>query len=141
MKEFYDNNGEELVKMFSNVKTLNVLTSLDMTLPDPESESGKVDWKSILTSVLPYVDIFTPSLEEIVFMMKPEFYSQITKDITDGTIIDSIPEEILYSIGREIIRFICKLYANKKAVTRSFSCNCLIFIVGCAGFEPATSCV
>ena len=103
MKKFYDNNGEELVKMFSNVKTLNVLTSLDMTLPDPESESGKVDWKSILTRVLPYVNIFTPSLEEIVFMMKPEFYSQITKNITDGDIIDSIPEEIIYSIGREII--------------------------------------
>ena len=103
MKAFYDNTGEELAKMFSKVKTLDVITSLDMTLPDPESESGKVDWKRILMRVLPYVDIFTPSIEEIVFMMKPEFYSQITKNITDGGIIDSIPEEIIYSIGREII--------------------------------------
>ena len=56
--------------MFSNVKDLDVLTSLDMTLPDPESESGKVDWKRILTRVLPYVDIFTPSIEEIVELLK-----------------------------------------------------------------------
>ncbi len=103
MKEFYDNNGEELVKMFSKVKTLDVITSLDMTLPDPESESGKVDWKTILKRVLPYVDIFTPSIEEIVFMMKPEFYSEITENITDGDIIDSIPENSIHSIGREII--------------------------------------
>lgn len=103
MKEFYINNGEELIKMFSTVKTLGVITSLDMTLPDPDSESGKVDWKSILTRVLPYVDIFAPSVEEIVSMMKPEFYSQITSDFTDGDIMDSIPEEMIHCIGREII--------------------------------------
>ncbi|MFA6472197.1 MAG: carbohydrate kinase family protein [Candidatus Latescibacterota bacterium] len=103
MKKFYDNNGEELVKMFSRVKALDVITSLDMTLPDPESESGKVDWKSILLRVLPTVDIFAPSVEEIVFMMKPEFYSQIASDFTGGDIIDSIPEEMIRCIGREII--------------------------------------
>lgn len=103
MKAFYDNNGEELEKMFSNVKALDVLTSLDMTLPDPESESGKVDWKRILIRVFPYIDIFTPSIEEIVYMMKPDVYSQITKNITAGDIIDSIPKEIIHSIGRELI--------------------------------------
>ncbi|MCE5249773.1 carbohydrate kinase family protein [bacterium] len=103
MKEFYINNGEELMKMFSIVKTLDAITSLDMTLPDPDSESGKVDWKCILTRVLPYVDIFAPSVEEIVFMMKPEFYSQITTNFTDGDIIESIPEEMVIDIGREMI--------------------------------------
>ncbi|MFC1509645.1 carbohydrate kinase family protein [Candidatus Omnitrophota bacterium] len=103
MKEFYDNNGDELVTMFSRVKTLDVITSLDMTLPDPESESGNVDWKGILTRLLPYVDIFVPSLEEIVFMMKPELYSKITKNNTDGDMIDSVPEDSIYSIGKELI--------------------------------------
>jgi len=103
MKAFYENNGKELATMFSKVKALDVITSLDMTLPDPHSESGKIDWKMILTHVLPYVDIFTPSIEEIVFMMRPYLYSQITKDTTDGDITNSIPEEIIYSIGREII--------------------------------------
>jgi len=117
MKKFFDNNGEELVKMFSGVKTLDVISSLDMTLPDPESESGKVDWKSILTSVLPYVDIFTPSIEEIVFMMKPEIYSQITKNIKDGDITDSISDNVIHGIGRELINLgacIVVIKAGKK---------------------------
>ncbi|MBN1292773.1 MAG: carbohydrate kinase family protein [Candidatus Latescibacteria bacterium] len=103
MKVFYDNNGKELAKMFSRIKKLDVLTSLDMTLPDPHSESGKIDWKNILRRVLPYVDIFTPSIEEIVFMMRPELCSQITKDNSDGYITDSISEKIILDIGREII--------------------------------------
>ena len=103
MKGFYDNNGDELVKMFSRVKALDVITSLDMTLPDTESESGNVDWKGILTRVLPYVDVFVPSLEEIVYMMKPDLYSQITGNITDGDMVDSIPEDSIHSIGKELI--------------------------------------
>ncbi|MFC1608296.1 carbohydrate kinase family protein [Candidatus Latescibacterota bacterium] len=103
LKAFFDDNGEELVKMFAKVKAFNVVTSLDMTLPDPESESGKVDWKCILKNVLPYVDIFTPSIEEIVYMMNPELYWQITKNNANGDFLDYLPENVIFSIGKEII--------------------------------------
>jgi sugar/nucleoside kinase (ribokinase family) len=105
MEKFYVNSGQELVKVFSRVKTLNVLSSLDMTLPDFESESGKVDWRSVLKEVLPFVDIFCPSLEELVFMMRPELYLQILKDASTGDILNSIPSEIVSSIGKELIDF------------------------------------
>lgn len=47
-------------------------------------------------------DISRPD-PDFVYMMKPDFYSQVTKNVTDGEIIDAIPEEMIHSIGREII--------------------------------------
>jgi sugar/nucleoside kinase (ribokinase family) len=40
-----------------------------MTLPDPASASGRVDWHTILKHTLPHVDIFVPSLQEARFML------------------------------------------------------------------------
>jgi sugar/nucleoside kinase (ribokinase family) len=76
MKKFYENQGVELVKMFTRAKAADVVTSLDMTLPDPDSESGQVDWKQMLGHFLPHVDIFLPSVEEIAFMLDRELFEQ-----------------------------------------------------------------
>ena len=40
-----------------------------MSLPDPASESGRLDWNAFLRKVLPVTDFFAPSLEELSFMM------------------------------------------------------------------------
>lgn len=69
MQKMYENDGDELVEIFKYVKSLNVVTSLDMTMVDEKSEAGKCDWQKILKSVLPYVDIFVPSIEETCFML------------------------------------------------------------------------
>ncbi len=60
--------------LYKKAKTLGFITCLDMSLPDAEGESGKVDWKHFLETVLPHVDIFIPSLEEILFMLERPFY-------------------------------------------------------------------
>ena len=69
MKRMYENDGDQLVEMYKNIKKLGVTTSMDMSLPDPASDSGKVDWQKVLKKVLPYVDIFLPSIEETAFMI------------------------------------------------------------------------
>ncbi|MFP4014002.1 MAG: carbohydrate kinase family protein, partial [Chitinispirillaceae bacterium] len=74
MKEMRRGGGEELLRMFRKVKKSGALTSMDLTLPDPQSEAGRCDWEQILKNVLPYVDIFTPSYEEILFMLDREEY-------------------------------------------------------------------
>ena len=71
MRGMYANRGEELVKLFTRAKHAGLTTSLDMTLPDPDSESGRLDWRDILRRVLPLVDLFVPSLDEIAFMLDP----------------------------------------------------------------------
>ncbi|MFA4921909.1 MAG: carbohydrate kinase family protein [Candidatus Neomarinimicrobiota bacterium] len=72
MKRMYQDGGEQLEKIFRKVSELGVITSLDFALPDPEEPSGKVDWNGILKRVLPYVNIFLPSIEEVLFMLDRE---------------------------------------------------------------------
>jgi len=74
MKRFYQNDGEELVKMFTRIRDMGIVTSLDMAMPDPESPSGKVNWKKFLLNVLPYVDIFVPSIDELLYMWNKKEY-------------------------------------------------------------------
>jgi sugar/nucleoside kinase (ribokinase family) len=72
MAKMYSDGGDELCAIYKRVKQLGVMTSLDMSLPDPANASGKADWKAILKKVLPYVDIFLPSIDELMFMLEPE---------------------------------------------------------------------
>jgi sugar/nucleoside kinase (ribokinase family) len=76
MRRFYLAGGDELVKAFKQMKQLGLTTSLDMALPDPSSESGQANWQMILKNVLPYVDIFLPSIEEIAFMLNRTLFEQ-----------------------------------------------------------------
>jgi sugar/nucleoside kinase (ribokinase family) len=71
MRRMYAAEGAELAALFKRAKAAGLTTSLDMTLPDPDSESGRLDWPAILSRVLPYVDLFVPSLDEIAFMLDP----------------------------------------------------------------------
>jgi len=76
MKKFYQNDGEELIQMFAKVRSLGMITSLDMAMPDPETPSGKIDWQKLLKNVLPYVDIFAPSIDELLYMWNRKDYQQ-----------------------------------------------------------------
>ncbi len=74
MRRIYMNDGAELAAMFRRAKATGVTTSLDMSMPDPKAESGRVHWRAVLEPVLPYVDIFVPSFEELLFMLiRPRF--------------------------------------------------------------------
>ena len=69
MKKMYENDGAELLKIFRMAKKAGAATSLDMAAVDASSKAGAADWKSILKSVIPYVDFFVPSVEELCFML------------------------------------------------------------------------
>jgi sugar/nucleoside kinase (ribokinase family) len=84
MRRMYANQGAELVALFKRAKAAGLTTSLDMTLPDPASESGRLDWRAILKRVLPYVDLFVPSLDEIAFMLDPVEGLQIRDRTAQG---------------------------------------------------------
>ena len=72
MKRIYQEDGKELVQIFSRMKERGILTSLDMAAVDPDSPEGKVDWRAFLKNVLPHVDYFLPSFDEISFMLGGE---------------------------------------------------------------------
>jgi len=69
MRRMYLDDGAELIRLFRRVKRCGLTTSLDMSMPDPRSEAGKVNWAKVLRGVLPFVDLFLPSRDEIELML------------------------------------------------------------------------
>ena len=114
MKCMFMNGGEELIKLFSHLKELGITTSLDMSLPDPSSESGHVDWAGMLERLLPFVDIFIPSVEEIMFMIRRDLFDQLGKamderDPLENLDMNSLPDmsDKLISMGAKMVVLKC----------------------------------
>jgi sugar/nucleoside kinase (ribokinase family) len=77
MATLYADDGEQLELIFRRAKESGATTSLDMTLPDPEGASGRVNWRRVLERVLPHVDLFLPSAEEVFYCLEPEQFLQM----------------------------------------------------------------
>lgn len=114
MRHFYADGGVEMERLFASVRALGVTTSLDMTYPDPASEAGKIDWRAWLERVLPEVDIFMPSIEELLFMLAPEreMAHGAEEDASphfDASLLHALSDQIL-ALGTAIV--LIKLGAN-----------------------------
>lgn len=88
MKKMYENEGAELTRIFQTIHEDGAAVSLDMAAVDASSDAGKADWEGILKRILPYVDFFAPSAEELCFMLdKPRYKEWVArangKDITE----------------------------------------------------------
>lgn len=110
MERIYQNDGKELVEMYKNVKNLNVTTALDMGLPDPSSQAGQADWTAILKDVIPFVDVFVPSIEEITYMLdRPLFEQRKTEAGGDDPVLAYKPadfaaiSDMLLDMGAKVI--------------------------------------
>src|SRR5229473_571389 len=77
MERMYADNGAELATIFRRVKAIGITTSLDLSMPDPNSAAGRADWHAILGATLPYVDIFLPSAEEILLMLRRPLFDEL----------------------------------------------------------------
>ncbi|MDM8126492.1 carbohydrate kinase family protein [Mediterraneibacter glycyrrhizinilyticus] len=125
MRRFYENEGEELLNLYRTLKELGITTSLDLTAVDPESEAGKCNWKDILRKVLPYVDFFVPSIEELGYMIDQKRY-QKWQDLAAGEDIVSI-----LSLKNDV-----RPLAEK---VLSFGCGAVLLKCGAAGMYLKTS--
>ena len=103
MKRMYEKEGDELESLLKKVKETGATTSLDMSLPDPKSPAGMVDWQVILSKVLKYVDIFVPSIEEIMYMVAPEAYQELHNDDVDTDPLDNLSIDKLPALGEWLI--------------------------------------
>jgi sugar/nucleoside kinase (ribokinase family) len=103
LRQFWLNNGQQLVQLYSEVQKAGVVTSLDFSLPDPQSESGKVKWAVVLKETLPFVDIFVPSVEELLQTMMPEKYAEIQSMPGNTEIIDRISPGLIKELGHRVI--------------------------------------
>ena len=69
MPRMYEAGGAQLLEMFERAHDAGPATSLDMCVPDPHSDAGKLDWATVLAGALPHVDVFAPSIDELLFML------------------------------------------------------------------------
>ena len=113
MKRMYSQNGHELVDLFYRAKQCGVTTSLDMTYPDPDAEGGKVDWRAILRDLLPYVDIFLPSFDELMFMLHRAECERLRSELPSGDLTPAIDEERLDKLSTELLEMGSKMVVIK----------------------------
>jgi sugar/nucleoside kinase (ribokinase family) len=91
MRRMYDSDGAELAETFRRVKAGGVITSLDMSMPDLNGPSGQVNWRRVLEKTLPHIDLFLPSLDELLFMLHPDAFDQPH----DDPLVSSLADEVL----------------------------------------------
>ena len=95
MRRMFADSGVELATIFRRAKEQGLTTSLDMAMPDPMQPSGKADWHAILDLVLPFVDVFLPSVEELLYMIPRERYDDLERNVGQTGMIDALtPGEI-----------------------------------------------
>jgi sugar/nucleoside kinase (ribokinase family) len=101
LKLTFQDGGAQLVEIFRRVKELGITTSLDMTLPDPASAAGRADWVAILRAVMPSVDIFLPSIEEMVYMLRRETYEAFSQEA--GDFLEGVTPALLSDLSGELL--------------------------------------
>jgi len=129
MRSLFIDGGIELTKIFKTVKQLGVTTSLDMARPDPQTEAGKSDWKGILSQVLPYMDLFTPSIDELLYMLnRPLFEQFITSEKPLGGLtrndLESLAEKLITMGTREVLIKLGEFGAFYRSETESIYTPC-----------------
>ena len=93
MEQMYINDGQQLVDLFRLLKEKGIVTSLDMASVSEDRAAGKADWDLILQRVLPYVDFFVPSAEELGFMLDRGKYHNWQQKAADTDVISVLDIE------------------------------------------------
>jgi len=97
--------GVQLTDTLRQAKTSGITTSLDMTMPDPASPAGQADWSAILGASLPHVDIFLPSIEEILFMLWRDRFDALEEQAGGQSILPLITPQILGEVSQALMDF------------------------------------
>jgi len=103
MRLMYEDEGKELVMLLSRVKSSGLTVSLDMAKPDPESDAGKADWRKILTNALSFVDVFLPSFEEILYMLRRDTYETLVRVHNTNDLLPFADSELLSELGEQLL--------------------------------------
>ena len=113
MRRMYADDGIALSTIFREAKAQGVTTSLDMAMPDPTRPAGKADWHTILMRSLPYVDLFLPSVEELLYMLRRERYDELSHTVGQAHMIDSLEPEEISSLAQETLALGTKILGIK----------------------------
>lgn len=94
MARMYADEGAELEALLRKAKERVPLVALDLSLPDPAAPSGQADWTTILKRCLPYVDVFLPSVDELMFCL-----DRATFDHLQGASLGHLPPAMVEALA------------------------------------------
>ncbi len=98
LPKLMEDDGAELETIFAASYKTGAVTALDMSLPDPAGPGGRVDWHKLIARTLPFVDVFVPSIEEILFMLRRADY-----DAWRGAVVPHLTRAYLRSLADELL--------------------------------------
>jgi len=113
MRRLYTSEGRELEKIFRIAKDAGATTSCDMSLPDPAAPTGKAPWNKILRRILPYVDMYLPSIEETMFMLEREDYLKLKAKHRNTDLLDVIGAADYSRLSGKVLELGSKMTALK----------------------------
>lgn len=96
----YAADGAELVTMYRTVRQLGTTTSLDLGMPDPGGPAGALDWHGILARTVPYLDVFMPSADELLYCLDRERFGK--GDQMSPTELRPLADELL-AMGAAVV--------------------------------------
>jgi len=103
MRRMFEENGAELLEIFRRVKERGATTSLDMAVPDATSAAGRADWVAILKRLMPYVDVFLPSIEESLYMLRRGTFEELSQKAAGGSFLPLVTPSLLSSLSAELL--------------------------------------
>lgn len=103
MEALWRNGGRGLRDLLATARACGAAVSLDMALPDPDAPAGRADWGGILAAALPLVDIFVPSIEELLFMLDPDGYERLAAQAPGGDLIDAMPSSVYGELADRVL--------------------------------------
>jgi sugar/nucleoside kinase (ribokinase family) len=72
-------DGQPLLDLLHRARNRGITTSLDLVVVDPRSEVGRLDWRRIFARILPYVDVVTPSIDDLTSALGYDFPADDTR--------------------------------------------------------------
>lgn len=114
MKRMFQNQGEESVRLLKRAKEQGAVTSMDICFIDEKEEGPHQDWNRIFKRLSPYLDIFLPSAEELLYYIDREKYRYMVKKAQGGEILENIDiEKDIAPLADRLIRWGCKILVVK----------------------------
>ncbi|MFC5406107.1 carbohydrate kinase family protein [Cohnella soli] len=105
MKSMYADGGDRLAGILKSAKDRGMSVSLDMAMPGRETAAYSADWLGILSKALPYVDLFMPSLEEMLMMVDRAYYEELAV-VTDEVEM-ALPVETIRGLAERLLGMGC----------------------------------
>lgn len=84
MRGMYADGGKDLARLLGLARERGLATSLDLARPGPASHATKADWRGIFAQALPHVDLFLPSIDEMLMLTGDPAFAAFEKATLAG---------------------------------------------------------